>query len=103
VVLSWRETCSAALEHQAFHVVDAQIRDHVFPRALFSPGLEPGFAFLAMPSPPRAAFPSSIPIVLAMNLHAHTTLSETVGEAAMAFYGGGVHQLPPRKTLVATW
>jgi dihydrolipoamide dehydrogenase len=34
---------------------------------------------------------------VAMTMHAHPTLSETVGEAAEAFYGGGVHQLPARK------
>jgi dihydrolipoamide dehydrogenase len=34
---------------------------------------------------------------LAMTMHAHPTLSETVAEAAEAFYGGGVHQLPARK------
>jgi dihydrolipoamide dehydrogenase len=31
---------------------------------------------------------------LALTMHAHPTLSETVGEAAESFYGGGVHQLP---------
>jgi dihydrolipoamide dehydrogenase len=36
---------------------------------------------------------------VAMTIHAHPTLSETVGEAAESFYGGGVHQ-PPRKTPV---
>jgi dihydrolipoamide dehydrogenase len=38
---------------------------------------------------------------LAMTMHAHPTLSETVGEAAEAFYGSGVHILPPRKKPVA--
>ena len=38
---------------------------------------------------------------LAMTMHAHPTLSETVGEAAEAFYGGGVHQLPPRSKVPA--
>jgi dihydrolipoamide dehydrogenase len=34
---------------------------------------------------------------VAMTMHAHPTLSETIGEAAEAFYGGTPHQLPPRK------
>jgi dihydrolipoamide dehydrogenase len=39
---------------------------------------------------------------LAMTIHAHPTLSETVAEAAEAFYGSGVHQPPARKTPVKT-
>jgi dihydrolipoamide dehydrogenase len=34
---------------------------------------------------------------VAMTMHAHPTLSETLGEAAEAYYGGTPHQLPPRK------
>ena len=34
---------------------------------------------------------------VAMTMHAHPTLGETVGEAAEAYYGGTAHQLPPRK------
>jgi dihydrolipoamide dehydrogenase len=34
---------------------------------------------------------------MAMTMHAHPTLSETIGEAAEAFHGGTAHQLPPRK------
>jgi len=34
---------------------------------------------------------------VAMTMHAHPTLSETIGETAEAFYGGSAHQLPPRK------
>jgi dihydrolipoamide dehydrogenase len=34
---------------------------------------------------------------VAMSMHAHPTLSETIGEAAEAFYGGTAHQLPPRQ------
>jgi dihydrolipoamide dehydrogenase len=37
---------------------------------------------------------------LAMTMHAHPTLSETIMEAAEAMYGMGVHQLPPRKEAV---
>jgi dihydrolipoamide dehydrogenase len=39
---------------------------------------------------------------LAMTMHTHPTLSETVGETAEAFYGGGVHQLPTRKETAKT-
>jgi dihydrolipoamide dehydrogenase len=35
---------------------------------------------------------------VAMTIHAHPTLSETIGEATEAFYGGSAHQLPPRKS-----
>src|SRR5262249_15062893 len=34
---------------------------------------------------------------VAMTMHAHPTLSETIGEAAEALYGLSPHQLPPRK------
>jgi dihydrolipoamide dehydrogenase len=34
---------------------------------------------------------------VAMTMHAHPTLSETIGEASEAFHGGTAHQLPPRK------
>jgi dihydrolipoamide dehydrogenase len=34
---------------------------------------------------------------VAMSMHAHPTLTETVGEAADHVYGLSVHQLPPRK------
>jgi dihydrolipoamide dehydrogenase len=33
---------------------------------------------------------------VAMTMHAHPTLIETIGEAAEAYYGGTVHQMPPR-------
>jgi dihydrolipoamide dehydrogenase len=33
---------------------------------------------------------------IAMTMHAHPTLTETIGEAADAVYGIGVHALPPR-------
>jgi dihydrolipoamide dehydrogenase len=39
---------------------------------------------------------------LAMTIHAHPTLSETVAEAAEAYYGSGVHQPPQRKAPVKT-
>ncbi len=38
---------------------------------------------------------------VAMTMHAHPTLSETIGEAAEAFYGGTPHQLPARKDRAA--
>lgn len=34
---------------------------------------------------------------LAMTMHAHPTLLETIGEAAEGYYGLSAHQLPPRK------
>jgi dihydrolipoamide dehydrogenase len=34
---------------------------------------------------------------VALTIHAHPTLAETLGEAAEALYGLSVHQLPPRK------
>jgi dihydrolipoamide dehydrogenase len=34
---------------------------------------------------------------VALTMHAHPTLTETVGEAAEALYGLSAHQLPPRK------
>jgi dihydrolipoamide dehydrogenase len=34
---------------------------------------------------------------IALTMHAHPTLAETVGETAEMFYGISVHQLPPRK------
>lgn len=39
---------------------------------------------------------------VAMTMHAHPTLLETIGEAAEAYYGGTPHQLPPRKKEKAT-
>jgi dihydrolipoamide dehydrogenase len=39
---------------------------------------------------------------LAMTMHAHPTLSETIAEAAEGLYGMGVHQLPPRKEVART-
>lgn len=35
---------------------------------------------------------------LAMTMHAHPTLSETVMEAAESLYGMAVHQMPSKKT-----
>jgi dihydrolipoamide dehydrogenase len=35
---------------------------------------------------------------VAMTMHAHPTLSETVMEAAESVYGTGIHQMPPKKT-----
>ena len=34
---------------------------------------------------------------VAMTMHAHPTLIETIGEAAEAYYGGTPHQMPPKK------
>jgi hypothetical protein len=34
---------------------------------------------------------------VAMTMHAHPTLLETIGEAAEAYYGMSVHQAPPKK------
>jgi dihydrolipoamide dehydrogenase len=34
---------------------------------------------------------------VAMTMHAHPTLLETLGEAAEAYYGISVHQAPPKK------
>ncbi len=34
---------------------------------------------------------------VAMTMHAHPTLSETVMEAAESLYGMAVHQMPPKK------
>ena len=34
---------------------------------------------------------------VALTMHAHPTLTETLGEAAEAFYGHAIHQLPPRR------
>ncbi|MFO0844039.1 MAG: dihydrolipoyl dehydrogenase [Gemmataceae bacterium] len=34
---------------------------------------------------------------IAMTMHAHPTLLETIGEAAEGYYGMSVHQLPPKK------
>jgi dihydrolipoamide dehydrogenase len=39
---------------------------------------------------------------VAMTMHAHPTLLETIGEAAEAYYGGTPHQMPPRKKEKAT-
>ena len=33
---------------------------------------------------------------VAMTMHAHPTLLETIGEAAEAYYGGTPHQMPPK-------
>ena len=39
---------------------------------------------------------------VAMTMHAHPTLLETIGEAAEAYYGSSPHQMPARKKEKAT-
>jgi dihydrolipoamide dehydrogenase len=38
---------------------------------------------------------------VAMTMHAHPTLTETIGEVAEALYGLSPHQLPPREKVKA--
>ena len=41
--------------------------------------------------------PSATARDIALTMHTHPTLSETVAEAAEAFYGGSAHQLPRKE------